>query len=152
MRFVCDAMLGKLARYLRMLGLDAPYINRLEQLKYHTDKTGKTVFLTRRITKTMPYDSCIIIKSEHVNKQLYEIKDIIKPFIKQDEMLSRCIECNTPLDVVKKNEIEQLVPEYVFHHYDTFRMCPSCRKLFWKGSHTEHMAGWMETFMANGTA
>jgi uncharacterized protein with PIN domain len=51
--------------------------------------------------------------------------------------MSRCIECNRELIPVNKEEIEFLVPEFVFHNYSNFRRCPSCGKVYWQGSHTE---------------
>ncbi|MCX5816743.1 MAG: hypothetical protein NTX75_10980 [Proteobacteria bacterium] len=147
MTFVCDAMLGKLAKYLRMLGLDTVFITKTDYLNNFKNEPEKPIFLTRRSIGSMPYDTCISIKSEHVDEQLREIRDLIKPFIHEDMLMSRCIRCNMPLDDAKKIEIEQFVPEYVFHHYDKFKACPSCKKVYWKGSHTEHMTEWMEEFL-----
>ncbi|MCX5807849.1 MAG: Mut7-C RNAse domain-containing protein [Proteobacteria bacterium] len=149
MKFVCDAMLGKLARYLRMLGIDAPYIHNIEHLKSCKNEPEKPIFLTRRLIGSVPYDICFSIKSEHVEEQLREIRDLIKPFIHEDMLMSRCIRCNMPLDDVKKIEIEQFVPEHIFHNYDKFKACPSCKKVYWKGSHTEHMMGWIEKLLAD---
>ncbi|MEI6153539.1 MAG: Mut7-C RNAse domain-containing protein [Deltaproteobacteria bacterium] len=149
MKFVCDAMLGKLARYLRMLGIDAPYIHNIEYLKSCENEPEKPVFLTRRLIGSVPYDACISITSEHVEGQLREIRDLIKPFIHKDMLMSRCIRCNMPLDNVKKIDIEQFVPEHIFHNYDKFKACPSCRKVYWKGSHTGHMMGWIEKLVAD---
>lgn len=148
MTFVCDAMLGKLARYLRMLGIDAPYIKNVSHLESYKNDLKKPVFLTRRSIGSVQYDTCISIRSEHIEGQLSELRDLIKPFIHKDMPMSRCIRCNTPLDDVKKIEIEQLVPEYVFHHYEKFSICPSCRKVYWQGSHAEHMLGWIDKLMA----
>ena len=149
MRFVCDVMLGKLARYLRMLGLDAPYISNPAQLKSYANKSSDTVFLTRRSLKDTKHGNKILIKSELIDEQLEEIKEVIKPLIKSDKMMSRCIECNTPLVGVDKYEIERFVPEYVFHRYNAFSVCTACKKVYWKGSHTEHMMEWIEKFMTD---
>lgn len=147
MTFVCDAMLGKLAKYLRMLGIDTPYIHNIEHLKSCKNEPEKPIFLTRRPIRSVLYDTCFSIKSEHVEEQLREIQDLIKPFVHKDMLMSRCIRCNMPLNDVKKIEIEQFVPEHVFHNYDKFKACPSCKKVYWKGSHTEHMMGWMKKLL-----
>ena len=149
MRFLCDIMLGKLVRYLRMLGLDAPYIRNAGQLKHYSDESSKTIFLTRRTLKDTSFDKCIIIKSVLVDEQLEEIKDILRPLIKSDSIMSRCIGCNTPLVNADKYEIERFVPEYVFHRYNMFSACPVCKKVYWRGSHAEHMMGWIGKFMTN---
>ena len=53
--------------------------------------------------------------------------------------MTRCIECNVCLVEAKKEDIEPLVPEYIYHHHDTFKTCPSCRKVYWEGSHADEM-------------
>jgi len=166
MKCICDAMLGKLATHLRMLGIDTAYNTDIGSLSIYkcekgpssplsgNGKTGdlseepeKPLFFTRRSIKGVAYDRCVPITSDHVREQLQEIFDLIKPFIRKDRLMSRCIRCNTPLVDAAKDEIEPVVPEYVFHHYEQFKTCPSCRRVYWKGSHAEHMMGWMKEFL-----
>lgn len=145
MRFICDVMLGKLARYLRIFGLDAVYLTNYKELREKVDKDVNYLFITKR-TKHTP-DGSIVIKSDHVKEQLKEIFPIIKPFLKEELFFTRCLDCNELLKDVEKKDIEGLVPEYVFHNYPEFKRCPSCNKVFWAGSHIEHMERLIESFL-----
>lgn len=138
MKFICDAMLGKLSKYLRILGLDAEYVNNLDNLRHYTGQPDAPYFLTRT-TRRMTYERIIFIRSDRVREQLHEIKGIIRPFIDPDKIMNRCIECNVELINVQKKHIEQKVPEFVFHQYGQFRECPECGKVYWEGSHTTGM-------------
>jgi hypothetical protein len=139
MKFICDAMLGKLAKYLRILGLDAEYTTDRKVLQYCKELQDPPYFLTRTIKK-MSYERIVFIKSDKVREQLQEIREIIRPFIDPGKIMNRCIECNVELVNVEKNDIEQKVPEFVFHQYVQFRECPQCGKVYWEGSHTTGMA------------
>ncbi|MCX5807717.1 MAG: hypothetical protein NT010_16880 [Proteobacteria bacterium] len=91
------------------------------------------------------FGNCVYIESNNVIDQLAEIKNIIEPHIDKNTMMKRCIKCNTLLSNAKKDDIEGLVPEFIFHKYDTFKICPLCMKVFWNGSHAEHMRKWIKT-------
>lgn len=138
MKFVCDAMLGKLAGYLRILGLDAEYTGTARLPEGSKGDPEPPCYLTRR-TKGVRYERAVIIKSDKAPDQIKEIKDIIRPYIDPREIMNRCIECNVRLVDVTRIDIEQLVPEFIFHQYAVFKMCPRCRKIYWEGSHTEGM-------------
>ena len=138
MTFLCDVMLGKLAKYLRLFGFDAAYARTEATLRDCLDREPDRVFLTRR--RRVDVSSPVIqIQSEIARAQLLELRGIIKAAITKERLFSRCIECNIELVAVKREEIEPLVPEFVYHHYHTFMMCPSCKRVFWEGSHTKGM-------------
>jgi uncharacterized protein with PIN domain len=138
MRFVCDVMLGRLAKYLRILGFDAEYVrNDAAPERYGLDADDR-IFLTRR-TKATGYPGVILIRSEKTREQIKEIKGLIQPDIRPERMFNRCIECNVELIEVNKVEIESLVAEFVYHRYARFKQCPSCKRVYWEGTHTEGM-------------
>ena len=143
MKFLCDIMLGKLAKYLRILGFDAVYLRDANLFHHYNKKEDPRWLLTRR--KTMLADQrTIFIKAQNVREQLKELADLIKPAIDLDKVLTRCINCNVPLVDVKKEMIEHRVPEFVFHRYDLFKICPRCERVYWAGTHTEHMSQLIE--------
>lgn len=139
MKFICDSMLGKLAKHLRILGLDAEYMNAPGTLNRFNGQPNPPYFLTRTLRNT-PYKKVVIIKSDTARAQLLEIKEIIRPYINPNTIMNRCIECNVELVDVKKNDIEQKIPEFVFHQYEQFRKCSKCGKVYWEGSHATNMA------------
>lgn len=143
MIFVCDVMLGKLARYLRMLGLDARYVRQGEDIASFQIPSEGSLFLTKRRGAA----SCgrsVLIKADNPKEQLLEIRKYIKRHFNPAALMSRCLDCNTPLAVIPKEDIEQLVPEYVFHHHEHFKTCPDCKKVYWEGSHTDEMRSWID--------
>jgi uncharacterized protein len=137
-KFVCDVMLGKLAKHLRLLGLDAVYLRGLPQLKNMTESEEPWIFITRR-TKFTGCQRSLVVHSELTRQQLAELKDILRPFIDRSKVLNRCMECNIPLEDIVRKEVEHRVPEFVFHYYRRFKKCPSCNRIFWEGSHALHM-------------
>jgi uncharacterized protein with PIN domain len=141
MRFICDVMLGKLAKRLRLLGFDTIYARSSGALEELKGKEGDRVLLTRRSTM----EGCtgtVRVESERVAEQLREIRGLIGPAIDKGRVFGRCTECNAELIEVEKTEIESLVPEFVYHTHARFRVCPSCKRVYWEGSHTESMK-WM---------
>jgi uncharacterized protein len=138
MKFLCDAMLGKLARYLRVFGLDAEYVSDIGELSRYHNVIDPPYFLTRR-TRGVRYERSIVLKADKARDQLREIRQVIRPYIRPEAIMDRCMDCNVPLAVVPKSDIEQLVPEFVLHRYEAFKTCPSCRKVYWAGSHAASM-------------
>lgn len=146
MIFICDVMLGKLARYLRMLGLDAPYIRQGETALPSPEEQEHTLVFTKSTAKA-GRPGTILVHSNDPQEQILEIKEHIKPHIDPSAIMTRCIECNVRLVKVRKEDIESLVPEYIYHHHDEFRTCPSCRKVYWEGSHAAEMHLWLRKFL-----
>jgi uncharacterized protein len=138
MKFVCDAMLGKLAKYLRLLGFDASYARNKAALTDRLSQDPDRILLTRRSGSEFSSPT-IHIRSELVREQLDEIKGLIKAGFNKDTALSRCVECNVSLAEVDKEEVESRVPEFVYHTYARFRLCPSCKRVYWEGSHAKGM-------------
>ncbi len=143
MRFACDVMLGKLAKYLRILGFDTVYLRHLKTLERFGDEDEPRYFLTRR-RRPVGYDRTICIGAETVRAQLAELKPTIRNAIDLKRVLSRCIGCNVLLEDVEKESIEHLVPEFVYHSYQGFKRCPSCGRVYWQGTHTTQMSALIE--------
>ncbi len=114
------------------MGLDTKYYRDTDgkTIVYHSRKEGRTI-LTRSKILAEKYDDSILIKSEHLMDQLRQtakIVDIKKPF-------SRCPVCNTETEKVKKENVKEDVPPYVFEIHNDFKRCPECGRVFWKGTH-----------------
>ena len=141
MKFLVDRMLGKLAKWLRMLGYDTLYYQGedLHQLIHLARQEGR-VILTRN-TKLIPKrqeDRILRVREDDPTLQLRDL--ILKGYISLDEKLfSRCLLCNTLLDEIQKGEVEGKVPDFIFHQQKEFFRCPQCGRIYWKGSHQENM-------------
>jgi uncharacterized protein len=147
MTLICDVMLGKLARYLRVFGLDVVYVRNLAALDRYGDRGESVLFFTKR-TRPTHCGPMVLIKSDDPKEQLREVEHLIRPYIDPGKIMRRCIACNEELVDAAKDDVEQRVPEYIFHLYASFRMCPSCRRVYWEGSHTKGMRDLMEEILA----
>ena len=130
--FICDFMLGRLSKWMRLLGLDTAYFRDTNDktIIYYSKKGGRTI-LTRSKILSEKYDDLILIESENLIEQLKQITNIAKinlPF-------SRCPICNIQTEKVDKEEIKNAVPPYVFEIHNDFKRCPECGRVFWKGTH-----------------
>ena len=150
MVFVCDMMLGKLARYLRVFGLDAVLVKTPGEAKKYLAGDAGCIFLTRR-TALRDRDCVVFIHSDRPKEQLIEMRDVAGPYIELSKIMTRCIECNVPLEGVPKRDIEPYVPEFVFHRYEVFNRCPSCGKVYWEGTHAAAMTRFIEEVCGDRT-
>ncbi len=147
MRFICDIMLGKLVKYMRILGLDTVSARSIPELGAYSDTDELPYFFTKRNVQQIPYANWVFVKSDIALDQLREIKAVIKPYINKQNLMNRCIRCNSLLSDIGKDDIEGLVPEFIFHRYDRFKTCLSCRKIYWEGSHVERMSRLIEAIL-----
>ncbi len=142
--FTCDCMLGRLAKKLRMLGLDTLYIrdDGAEVLGSEEAQRGR-ILLTRRtaVLKKMPAQprSVIFIHHDEPDRQVREVLDACSITPGDTAPFSRCLRCNAPLEPVPKHDARGRVPEYIFATVAWFASCPRCGGIFWRGSHREAM-------------
>lgn len=125
-------MLGRLAKWMRLMGFDTTYYRDTDgkTIIYRSRKEGRTI-LTRSKILAEKYDDLILIESEHLIEQLRQltkIVDVRTPF-------SRCPVCNTETEKVKKENVKEDVPPYIFEIHNNFKRCPKCGRIFWKGTH-----------------
>ncbi len=123
MKFLVDAMLGKLAKELRMLGYDTLYYrgqdaHELIQLARQQER----VILTRNkeLTRNTEKDRIIQIEEDKPSLQLKELLDQSVIALNEDSLFSRCLLCNSPLDEMTREEVEGKVPEFIFYQENEF--------------------------------
>ena len=140
-KFVADVHLGRLTKYLRMIGLDVIYKNDFEDDEIvQASVKEKRAILTRDrgILKRNDVTHGYFVRSSKVEEQVMEIlerfdlKNQIKEF-------SRCLECNELLKPVKKEEVINQLPPKVSLSQNEFYECQSCNKIYWKGTHYQGM-------------
>jgi uncharacterized protein with PIN domain len=139
-KFVADVMVGKLARWLRILGFDTAYSNKFEDDELlRIAQSEDRVLLTRDTGLASRSGSIrhVFIESDHFREQLRQVlKDL---GLKDFKVFSRCLECNTPLVEVDKEDVFEKVPPFVYLTQERFASCPSCRRVYWHGTHAEEM-------------
>ncbi|NOY40092.1 MAG: hypothetical protein GXO95_07680 [Nitrospirae bacterium] len=136
--FVADAMLGRLAKWMRFLGCDVLYFRDIDDRELvRIARAEGRVLLTR--DRRLPEDfsvECRLIDSENLDEQLMEV---LSEFPLPGNASRRCMRCNVSLEPVEKQEVKELVPEYVYMHHDLFQRCPMCNSIYWEGSHIRNI-------------
>ncbi len=146
-RFVADVHLGRLAKYLRLLGFDTVYDRDLEDSKIISISLSQNrIILTRDkgILKNRRITHGYWIRSADPRKQLAEIVskfDLWKLF----NPFARCLECNSLIINVPKEEISARLLPKTKKYFDVFQICPDCGRIYWEGSHFEKMKSFIET-------
>ena len=137
-RFVVDSMLGKMAKWLRVLGFDARYEHLKRQAQVQTYLAEGYLVITRN-QRWCPYQGVMCVRANDPMEQLREA--IAKLSVTPDEvrLLQRCIVCNEPLNQLLREEAFGLVPDYVFETHTMFYQCAQCRRIYWPGSHPGRM-------------
>jgi uncharacterized protein with PIN domain len=140
-KFILDVHLGKLAKALRLFGFDSLYENN------YSDKTiveiadkEERIILTRdrNLLKHKLVSVGYWLHSQHADEQLMEV---IRRFdLKfKFKFFERCVECNCKIKKVEKTEIlDRLLPKTILY-YNNFFQCECCKRIYWRGSHYEHM-------------
>lgn len=140
-RFVLDVHLGKLARYLRVFGIDTLYRNDYEDMEIISISIAEhRVILTRDLgllkVKTVTHG--YYVRSQFPKVQLTEV---LKHFDLYHSLnpFSRCGKCNEKLMMVPKDEIVNQLEPLTRQYFDEFYRCLGCGTIYWEGSHYERM-------------
>jgi uncharacterized protein with PIN domain len=136
--FAAEKTLGKLAKWLRLLGFDTLYEPEVAAEKFIEKLGNDRILLTRtRMTRRQSaVSNWIFVQSDHWPEQLKQI--ILELGLKADQTrpFSRCLNCNIPIVSAEKKSLWGRVPDYIFETHDHFQTCPECGKIYWPGSHT----------------
>ena len=145
--FIVDAMLGRLARSLRMLGLDASYRPDIDdsELKMTALREGRVILTRdREVAETGLPVTVLLIESDHIEEQLVQTAREFRLELGQ-ELFTRCLVCNVEVEDVRAEDVKDEVPEYVHATQTRFARCPSCRRVYWAATHVEHARHWLES-------
>jgi uncharacterized protein with PIN domain len=140
LRFVTDINLGTLARWLRILGCDTRFdrgdVNR-DFLRRAQQEDRIVLTRKRDMANRQFIGRLAVIEHDHVRRQLAEVMEKVGLRIDMDRLYRRCALCNAVLVDVSRQDVEGLVPDYVYHQSGPFRRCPECGKIYWPGAHRE---------------
>lgn len=138
--FIADVHLGKLARYLRLMGFDTLNTNSFSEFRMWLQvNSANRILLSRNPANAIrPGMRTLLIQSESTEKQLQQVitscdlADGLKPF-------SRCAACNALLEKTGKDIVIDQLQDKTATFYNEFWWCTGCARIYWKGSHYERM-------------
>jgi uncharacterized protein len=139
--FFADAMLGRLARWLRLIGADTAYEAGIEdeRLAARAEAEGRVVLTRDTLLPPRFKDTrCLLIGSEVLAEQLSQVVSAFG-IDWRAAAFSRCTRCNTPLRTLTREAALGRVPQRVLLEREHFVTCPSCGRVYWRGSHVERM-------------
>ncbi|MBW1981654.1 MAG: Mut7-C RNAse domain-containing protein [Deltaproteobacteria bacterium] len=150
-RFMADRMLGKLAKWLRVLGYDVIYLRKgtAEEIKRGLRQGRVLLTRDRRAQPWRREGRIVIVSSNDPQEQLIEVFRNLELQFSSSALFSRCLLCNRVLRAVDKNDIAAEVPEYVWHTHSRFFRCPQCNRVFWPGSHSVRMRRQLEQVLGS---
>lgn len=142
MKFIADAMLGKLAKRLRLLGFDVHYDHALDdndiiRISHAQDRvilTRDSALAARPLAKNN-----LLIRSDHPEDQVRQILDRFAGAA-TPAPLTRCSVCNAPLTALEKAAARDRVPQHIYDTTETFLECRQCGRVYWKGTHVARMS------------
>ncbi|HEU5360760.1 MAG TPA: Mut7-C RNAse domain-containing protein [Candidatus Deferrimicrobiaceae bacterium] len=142
MRFFADAMLGKLAKWLRILGCDVAFDPAISdgEIAVRARREGR-VILTRDtllIRRKEVRDNCFFVRGDSYRDQLRQVVDHFR-IHPSEGLFTRCVRCNELLADLPKPLVAGKVPPYVYRTQESFGCCARCGRIFWKATHWEEM-------------
>ena len=133
-RFVVDSMLGKVAKWLRVLGFDAvcERLSQRSQVEAHIGE-GRVVVTRNRRWRGEP--GVVYPESNEPREQLRDVIREMRLGPGDAHFLDRCMLCNELLRPLSRGEAFGLVPDYIVATSTIFHRCPQCGRVYWKGTH-----------------
>ncbi len=128
-KLAVDGMLGGLAKLLRAIGFDVlfPASGTVTDRLFVTVKRTESIGRVTRVPEADPV--------EQLRQFLISVR--LRP--RRELFLTRCLVCNSPVEPVEKQDISEIVPPAILETFRDFRLCRTCGKAYWRGSHADRM-------------
>lgn len=143
-KFVVDVNVGRLAKWLRVMGYDALFIPDVEdgELLRVARRQGRIVItkdarLLERREVSRGHVRVVLVRSDDFRLQMRQLTQELG--LDADNGFSLCIQCNRALEPIPREEARDKVPPYVYRTQEAFYRCPGCDKLYWRGTHWHNM-------------
>jgi len=140
MKFICDEMLGTLAKWLRIMGYDTEYAKGMEdeEILLKAEKE-KRIVLTRDKMLARKASNSLYINERKLEEQIKKVVEHFNLDIEDDKLLSRCTICNVEVEEIEKENVKGKVPLHVWESHEKFWICPKCKRIYWTGTHWKNM-------------
>ena len=143
-RFLADCNVGRLARWLRVLGYDAVYEPLLPDAQIVARALAEGRVLLTRDADMMQRKviaggavRALLLRNDRVQDQVRQV--LTELALEPVQPLSRCLDCNAELEPRAKAAVAGRLPPYVYATQERFSECPQCARVFWPGTHWERM-------------
>lgn len=140
MKFLCSQELGRLAKWLRVVGYDAVSVSgkiRIPELLALATSENRTILTRLKRLQKHRGTPVVYIHSGQIREQIEEVKRSAGIRPTTQHLFERCILCNVSVKPILKEKVRQRVPPYVFETQDSFSVCPSCKRIYWAATHYE---------------
>jgi len=143
MKLLADCMLGKLAKWLRMLGYDTAYLpdaddDELVRIAVREDRILLTRD-TRLCDRRMVRKRCVFVDWGSTREQVRQVIDTLGLTVSEDTLFTRCAVCNGEITTIDKADVKGRVPPYVYKTQTDYGYCAACDKIYWRGTHVQHV-------------
>jgi uncharacterized protein with PIN domain len=141
MKFIVDHNVGKLVKWLRMLGYDTEFFTGDDDWRMVITALRQDRILLTKDSGIMKMGvvsggkvRAVFIESDNAEEQIRQVSSTVDLDF-HTGLFTRCMECNSLLERRSIDEVKDRVPPYVFKTQDEYMECPSCRRIYWKGTH-----------------
>jgi uncharacterized protein with PIN domain len=151
-KFLTDASLARLAKWLRLLGYNTDVFPRKagREMLRQAEAENRIVLTRRRdMTERQFSGEVFLITDVIVGKQINAVIEKFSLKIDRQKMFGICLECNEKLCSVDKEKVRDLVPLFVFENCTQYNQCPRCLKIYWMGTHPRNALRFMERHIPN---
>ncbi len=146
MKFICDEMLGSMAKWLRIFGYDTKYVKNMKDEEIaKIAREEKRILLTRDKKLAARFEKSIYLENNGLKNQLKRIIKELALKIDDKNLLTRCIICNEKIEKIDKEKVKGRVPEHVYESHEEFYICPKCQRIYWIGTHFKNMKKFIES-------
>lgn len=137
MKFITTSELGRLCKWLRIMGYDASYLPEAERRELIIKSLRENRIILTRNSKMSSYSGIrmIHIKSDFVEDQVKQVVSELGIKPERKFFFTVCVICNMPLEKIEKAEIKDKVPPYVYDTEENFMRCGTCDRIYWQGTH-----------------
>jgi uncharacterized protein len=146
-KFITDASLGRLAKWLRILGYDTVVFTKEagREMLRQAAAEGRIVLTRRRdMTERQFSGQLFLITVVDVASQLNNVISKYSLKVDRQKMFGICLQCNEKLNSVARENVRDLVPSFVFENCTEYNQCLKCRKVYWAGTHQRNALAFMK--------
>jgi len=152
LKFTSNHNVGKLGRWLRMIGYDTVFFDGRDDAHLVAIALAESRLILTRDTQiiqrgiiTSERLKAILINSDEPEAQIRQVIDTLNLDC-QFRPFAICLECNQTLEEMGQEEIKGRVPPYVFRTQSQYMECPTCHRVYWKGTHWVTMTQTLNKF------